>query len=167
MDRTAEQYVGTSGVGADANATGVKLIVPLFENCVITEFGLYNDSGADVGTGLVLKLQGVDTTANGGTYTDLLVCTTTASSIRGTITARRCEVGVEKDAVTPNTTVLSNRAIANGTVVLPSTSKQFVAIQLNVTTGGASSSKAVFYLKYRKAGSGSTAISGGEVLVTA
>lgn len=162
--KTPEQLLISASL--DSNATGVKLIVPLCENLEIVEFGLYNDSGADVGTSAVLKLQGVDTTANGGTYVDFLSATTTASSVRGTITARRCNVTVEKDPTVLNTSALTNRAIANGTQKLPSASKQFIAVQLNLTTGGASSSKACFYVKVRKCGSGSTAISGGEVLVT-
>lgn len=165
MDANTPEFIVSTAPGVNANSTGVKLIVPLVESLTVVEFGVYNDGGADIGTSAVLKLQGVDTTANGGTFTDLLVATTTAAAVRGSTTARRCDVGVEKQATVLNTSSLTNRAVANGTQILPSAGKQFIAIQLNLTTGGAMSSTGVFYLKLRKQGSCGLAISG-ETLVT-
>jgi hypothetical protein len=147
------------------NATGVKLVLPLAENITVVEFGAYNGPGADNVAAAVLKLQGVDTTAGGATYTDLLSCTHTSALVQGSFQGRRCDVSVEKDATVLNSTVLTNRAIANGTQILPSVGKQFVAIQLNVTTAYTASVAPYFYIKFRKQGTGGTAITG-ESLVT-
>lgn len=152
--------------GLFTNATGVKLILPLVENICVVEFGVYNAVGADNVASAVLKLQGIDTTAGGATYTDLLSCTSTSALVQGSFQGRRCNVSLEKDATVLNTTTLTNRAVVNGTQTLPSASKQFLAVQLNVTTAYTASVVPYFYLRYRKCGSGSTAISGGESQVT-
>jgi hypothetical protein len=163
MDAKTPEIIVTTA--ALTNATGVKLILPLAENITIVEFGAYNAPGADNVAAAVLKLQGIDTTAGGATYTDLLSCTFTSALLQGSFLGRRCDVSVEKDPTVLNTTVRTNRAIANGTQVLPSASKQFVAVQLNVTTAFTAAVVPWFYLKYQKQGTGSAAI-GGETLVT-
>lgn len=148
---------------AATTASGVLFRVPLIESLTVVGFGFYVANGADVAAG-VLKLQGVDTTAGGATYTDLLSITSTTGA-QGSIVTRRCDVSVEKQATVLNTTTLTNRAIANGTQILPSAAKQFVAIQLNATTGFTMSSVIVPYLKVRTQGSCGAAITG-ESLVT-
>lgn len=149
---------------AATTATGVLLRVPLVEALTIVEFGFYVANGADLAAG-VLKLQGIDTTANGATYTDFLTLTSTGAMDQGGIGARRCNVRVEKDATVLNATARTNRAIVNGTQTLPSAEKQFIAVQLNATTAFTMSSVIVPYLKIQKCGTGDDAITG-ETLVT-
>ena len=71
------------------NATGVKCIIPLVENLRVVEFGAYNGPGADNVAAAVLKLQGIDTTAAGATYTDLVTLTHTSALVQGSISDRR------------------------------------------------------------------------------
>lgn len=163
MDAKTPEVLYVTGVFT--NATGVKFILPLVETLHICEFGAYNGPGADNSAAAVLKLQAVDTTANGATYTDLVTVTHTSALAQGTFQGRRCDVIVEKDATVLNTSALTNRAVVNGTQVLPSAGKQFIAIQLNVTGAYTASVAPYFYIKCRKGGSGAGPITG-ESLVT-
>lgn len=164
MDSKTPEIIMIAPV-ADLNATGVKLILPLIECITVVEFGVYNAPGADNVASAVLKLQGVDTTAAGATYTDLTSLTATSALVRGSFMGKRCHVTVEKDPTVLNTTTRTNRAVVNGTQILPSAGKQFVAVQLNVTTAFTASSVGLVYLKYQKSGTGTAVISGGETQV--
>jgi len=150
-------------LGAPATAaTGVVLRVPLTETFTVVEFGFYVADGADLAAG-VLKLQAVDTTAGGATYTDLCVLTSTAAMDQGGIGARRCDVKVDK---------ITNVAFGPGASgntnaqINPSSGKQFIAVQLNATTAFTAASVIVPFLKVRKQGTGAVAVAG-ETLVIA
>lgn len=146
---------------ATTTASGIVLRVPLVETLCIVGFGAYIAAGADVAAG-VLKLQAVDTTAGGATFTDLCVLTSTSAMVQGSIGERRCDVLVDKvlnKAVGPGASGNTNADI------FPSAGKQFICVQLNATTAFTTSSVIVPFVKVRKAGTGAAAVSG-ETLVT-
>lgn len=162
MDRTPEILV----VGAPNTALSGALTliqIPLVESLCIVEFGVYNAAGADNVAAGVLKLQAVDTTAGGATFVDLALLTGTAALVQGSFISRRCDVLVDKinnSAVGPGASGNTNAAIS------PSATKQFIAIQLRITTGFTAATVGAGYIKYRKAGTTATAVTG-ETLVVA
>lgn len=163
MDANTPEVIVVGAPNTALNAALTLIQLPLLETITVVEFGIYNAAGADNVASGVLKLQAVDTTAGGATFTDLCVLTGTASApAQGGILSRRCDVLVDK---------LNNTAVGPGAsgntnaVISPSTGKQFIAVQLRITTGFTASTVGCGFIKYRKQGTGSTAVTG-ETLVT-
>lgn len=174
MDANTPELIhfGPATTTATLSTTVFNTFIPLIENLSIVEIGFFNNAGADAAIG-ALALCAMDSTAGALTLVDLgVVCTRVAGSIQGTTTRRLTDVFVERNAATPNTVVLSNRALTPATgvggpvIVLPSASKQFVAVGLRVSATFTTNSVITAYIKYRKCGAGSTA-EAGDVIVTA
>jgi hypothetical protein len=164
MDANTPEIIVVGAPNTALNAAITLIQLPLLESINIVEFGIYNAAGADNVASGVLKLQAVDTTAGGATFTDLCILTGTASApAQGGVIARLCDVLVDKVnnvAVGPGSTGNTNAAIS------PSAGKQFIAVQLRITTGFTAATVGCGFIKYRKQGSGSTAVTG-ETLVIA
>jgi hypothetical protein len=155
MDSKTPEVLIVSAPAADLNATGVKITLPLVESIEVTEFGFYN-SAVDCNAA-VLKLQVLE--SDNSTAQDLAVATATTATDAGKTLRRRGRWVVEK---------LTQRAWeGDATAALsPGGSRVFIAVNLNLTTGGDANAKGTFYLKYRKAGSQSTAQTNEQIVTS-
>lgn len=157
MDANTAELIFLSTPNVALNAALTLVQIPLTETLNIVEFGVFNAAGADNVAAGVLKLQAVDTTAGGATFTDLCILTGTAALVQGSTIFRRCDVLVDKllnVAVGPGAS-----GNTNGTIN-PSAGKQFIAVQLRITTGFTAATVGTGYVKVRKQGTGATSVSG-------
>jgi len=150
MDANTPEIILCGSPNTALNAALTLIQLPLLETITVVEFGIFNAAGADNVAAGVLRLQGVDTFAGGATFVDLAILTAPAAlPLQGGILGRRCDVLLDK---------VNNSAVGTGAsgntnaAISPSSTKQFIAVQLRITTGFTAATVGCGYIKYRKQG---------------